>query len=47
MNTMFWYGNLNTREQYEDLDRSIILKRVVEKQNGSVDLINLAQDRDQ
>jgi hypothetical protein len=47
-NTGFWLGNLRARDNFENLnaDGRIILKRIFKKWDGSINWIDLAQDRD-
>jgi hypothetical protein len=45
--TGFWWGNLRERDQMEDVDGMIILKRIFEKCDGQdMDCIALVQDRE-
>jgi hypothetical protein len=48
MRTGYWWGNLREAEHLKDpeVDGRIILKRILEKWDGSMDWIDLAQDRD-
>jgi hypothetical protein len=48
MHTEFWLENLRERHYFEDpgIDRRIKLILVFRKWNGSMDWIELAQDRD-
>jgi len=43
-----WMGNLKDRDhlQDSDLEWRIILRWIIKKWNGSIDWVNLAQDRD-
>jgi hypothetical protein len=44
----FWWGNLRERNHLKDpgVDGKIILRCIFRKRNGSMDWIDLAQDRD-
>jgi hypothetical protein len=48
VHTGFWWGNLREEVHLEDsgVDRRIILKWILEKWDGSMYWIDLAQDRD-
>jgi hypothetical protein len=48
MYTVFWWGDLRERDQFEDqdLDGRIILRWIIRKWDGRMDWIDLAQDRD-
>jgi hypothetical protein len=49
VHTGFWYENLKERGRWEDInvDGRILLKWILDKYDGGMDWINLAQDRDQ
>ena len=46
--TRFWWGDLRVRDTLEDpvVDGRIILKFIFKKQDGRMNWIDLAQDRD-
>jgi len=48
MHTRLWWENLTERNHLEDLglDGMVILKWIFKNGNGSMDWIDLAQDRD-
>ena len=48
MGVGLWMGNLKDRDhlQDSDLEWRIILRWIIKKWNGSIDWVNLAQDRD-